>query len=298
MHRRIGRALCAAVLLLGCGQEAGESKERDEARGDEAGPIERELRRTLGGEAEGSEEAHEGATARRSDAPHVEEAEHVEGVEHVGHVGHAEHVGHVGHAEDALGARGRRAAASAAGSDGSGARAAVRPEEPAAASEDRAREDARPEPSAAEAAAPAPAAVAEAEEPPDGAAAEPDAADAASEPPPVELARVVVARDVEGREPVGAAPFADDVERVYLFVEARNDGPEGASLAVEWIGPEGTRGRPIALEVPVAPRWRTWATTRRVQGRPGRWTVVVRSAERELARRAFEVRPAPGGDEA
>ena len=120
------------------------------------------------------------------------------------------------------------------------------------------------------------------------------AVDEAEPAPSLELTRVVVARAVEGREPVGLPPLSVDLERAFLFVEARNDGPADATLAVEWIGPDGTHGAPIELSVPVAARWRTWATTSRVHGAAGSWTVVVRVGERELARRSFEVRA--GGD--
>ncbi len=119
------------------------------------------------------------------------------------------------------------------------------------------------------------------------------AEETSSAPSQVELTRVVVARAVTDREPVGAAPFGDDVEQLFLFVEARNDGSP-TTLAVRWIAPDGTRGRAVDLEIPTSRRWRTWATTRRTHDRPGRWTAVVTDpAGRELGRRTFEVSSAP-----
>jgi len=138
------------------------------------------------------------------------------------------------------------------------------------------------------------------------AAPEPTVAEATPEPAPavtpeasaeapssITVSRLVVASAIENREPTGAAPFAADVERVYLFVEARNDG-EDSHLTVTWIEPDGTEGAPIELAVPNATRWRTWATTRRASGRPGTWSVVVESADGvELGRERFVVESEP-----
>ena len=116
-------------------------------------------------------------------------------------------------------------------------------------------------------------------------------------PSALELTRVLVAREIASREPV-VSPITADAERAYLFVEATNAGPGDAAISVVWIEPDGTRGRPIELTVPVSRRWRTWATTSRAHGRAGSWTVVVSDrAGLELARRAFEVgAPAPDAD--
>ncbi|MCB9596916.1 MAG: DUF2914 domain-containing protein [Sandaracinaceae bacterium] len=105
----------------------------------------------------------------------------------------------------------------------------------------------------------------------------------------VELSRVIVARRIEDREPVGLAPFDGDVDELFVFLDARNDGAP-ATLQVRWDAPDGTPGRAIDLQVPTARRWRTWATTNRVRGRAGTWTVVVTDASgREIARRSFTV---------
>jgi len=124
------------------------------------------------------------------------------------------------------------------------------------------------------------------------------AAEPAAEPEPtrssaVSLTRAVVAQAIEGREPSGLAPIPASAERVFLFLEAANEGEAEATLEVEWIAPDGTRGEPIALEVPVAPRWRTWATTSRARGQVGAWTVVVREGDAELHRSRFQVTADP-----
>ena len=151
------------------------------------------------------------------------------------------------------------------------------------------------EPSAAAtppASRPAPEPVAEARPEP--------AAEPAPQPDPqptrsraVSLTRAVVAQAIEGREPSGLAPIPASAERVFLFLEAANEGEAEATLEVEWIAPDGTRGEPIALEVPVAPRWRTWATTSRARGQVGAWTVVVREGDAELHRSRFDVTADP-----
>lgn len=117
----------------------------------------------------------------------------------------------------------------------------------------------------------------------------PVAAPAPSAAAGLHVDRLVVARSVERREPAGAGPFPADLERVYAFVQARNEGAEEVELAVVFVSPGGQRGAPIALRLPPAPRWRTWATTRHAR-EAGTWTAVVLAPDgTELARRTFEV---------
>lgn len=142
---------------------------------------------------------------------------------------------------------------------------------------------ARPEPAIrAQAARPEPAHVAVAER----AADAPAPAGTGS----VELVRAVVASAVEAREPAGLAPFGADVERVYCFVEVRNDG-DATALSVEWVGPDGRSAPATELSIPAnARRWRTWATTRRATGHAGGWRVIIRDASgRELGGQRFDV---------
>lgn len=158
---------------------------------------------------------------------------------------------------------------------------------------------AEPSPAATPSAAPSPTRPAPRPAPEPVAEARPEpAAEPAAEPEPtrssaVSLTRAVVAQAIEGREPSGLAPIPASAERVFLFLEAANEGEAEATLEVEWIAPDGTRGEPIALEVPVAPRWRTWATTSRARGQVGAWTVVVREGDAELHRSRFQVTADP-----
>ena len=104
--------------------------------------------------------------------------------------------------------------------------------------------------------------------------------------------RLIVARGVEGREPVGAADtFARaDVDRLYAFVELGNRTGEEQKVVVTFE-PEGDRADAtghVELNVGEGARWRTWAFTRMM--RAGEWDAVVRTLDGdELARTSFTV---------
>lgn len=103
--------------------------------------------------------------------------------------------------------------------------------------------------------------------------------------------RLVVARGVEGREPVEASTsFTADDERVYAFVEMHNPAKEPSAVVVSFEPPDGgvATGN-VELAVGPSPRWRTWAFTRGAQ-QEGQWTAVVRTLDgKVLAREPFEV---------
>jgi hypothetical protein len=107
------------------------------------------------------------------------------------------------------------------------------------------------------------------------------------------LTRFVTTSSVESREPSGAAShFASGVDRVYAFIEARNDTSFDETLRVHFIGPDGKVSGGIDLEIPAsAPRWRTWAYTRHAN-EPGLWRVEVRDLEGALlGALPFEIEP-------
>lgn len=102
--------------------------------------------------------------------------------------------------------------------------------------------------------------------------------------------RLVVAREVDEREPVGVARSFDAgrVTEVAAFVELINDAREPAQIAVRFEPPRGAPFE-VPLEVGAAPRWRTWATTKRPL-EAGTWGVrVVDEAGVTIARTTFEV---------
>lgn len=97
------------------------------------------------------------------------------------------------------------------------------------------------------------------------------------------IQRLVTAPEVERREPLAASSvFGPHDERVYAFVEVRNESEEDKTLLVHFIGPDGQVSGGIELRIPAAtPRWRTWAYTRNAR-KPGLWRVEIRSDDGTL----------------
>lgn len=109
------------------------------------------------------------------------------------------------------------------------------------------------------------------------------------------LVRFVTAAKIEKREPMSAAStFTTDDERVYAFIEAKNDSDEPRELRVHFVGPDEEVSGGVALEIPASvPRWRTWAYTRHAKS-SGLWRVEIRDEEGTLiGALPFEVEAAP-----
>lgn len=108
--------------------------------------------------------------------------------------------------------------------------------------------------------------------------------------------RLVLSRDVKGREPIGAQDAFIDGEqtRIYAFVEVDNPERLAGEIFVSFVPPKGRdAGGDIKLPVGAERRWRTWAFTRTAH-RSGEWTAVVKNARGEvLAERAFTVTKDP-----
>lgn len=103
------------------------------------------------------------------------------------------------------------------------------------------------------------------------------------------IKRVVLAREIKGREPaVALTQVAAGSEPLFAFVELENRSSEDGAIVITFEK-KGIRTGNIELTVPANQnRWRTWGWTRGVR-EAGQWSVVVRSAGgRELARTAFE----------
>lgn len=105
--------------------------------------------------------------------------------------------------------------------------------------------------------------------------------------------RLILARGVNGREPVGiGSSFAKhDGDRVYAFVEVTNEEKVAGELTVTFSPASGKGSRSVQLNVGAAERWRTWAFARNIKD-VGPWTATVRNAKGEvLARSNFQVTP-------
>ena len=107
----------------------------------------------------------------------------------------------------------------------------------------------------------------------------------------LKVKRLVVAPSVKDREPVDAATSfkAEDLDRLYAFVEVENADREASEIFVTFEPAKGASHGQVTLEVGAAPRWRTWAWTRGPK-QPGSWEAVVRNAKGDiLARTPFEI---------
>jgi hypothetical protein len=95
--------------------------------------------------------------------------------------------------------------------------------------------------------------------------------------------RLVVARDVEAREPVGAdTRFNLNGEPLYAFLEMASTSTDAQEILVTFEHEDGTSVGHVELEIPSnVPRWRTWALSHNVT-RAGEWRAVVRTAEGEI----------------
>jgi len=101
------------------------------------------------------------------------------------------------------------------------------------------------------------------------------------------LRRLVVARDVSGREPVEAGTSFPAEERpMVAFVDLANASDEDRSVHVTFEREDGEGVGHVSLDVPAdVPRWRTWMRSRMVTSE-GRWVAVVRTEDGALLGRA------------
>lgn len=127
-------------------------------------------------------------------------------------------------------------------------------------------------------------AVSPSEQPVEGSPASPAATRAQPK-----VKRLVLAADVEDREPI-ALEKPQVKEPVVAFLELANETEHATEVRVTFIHESGLKVGMIDLTVPAkSPRYRTWGRTRNIS-RPGTWSVVVHSADgRELERQRFDV---------
>lgn len=76
------------------------------------------------------------------------------------------------------------------------------------------------------------------------------------------LARFVLTRAIEDREPVDEGVSFKPGERVYAFLEVANPNGSEYALNLRWAAEEEDLGEPTALTIGTSPRWRTWSWLR------------------------------------
>jgi len=111
------------------------------------------------------------------------------------------------------------------------------------------------------------------------------------EPEEVKIDRFVLAHDVQNREPIDEADtFASDADKIVAFVQLANGDALPYAFTVHFE-PEGGPAFPygVQLNVPTAPRHRTWAWTR-IKRAPGAYRAVLRTLDgEEIASRSFTI---------
>jgi hypothetical protein len=112
--------------------------------------------------------------------------------------------------------------------------------------------------------------------------------------PAFTVARLLVAKDVSDREPVGAATefSTADTSHLFAFVEIENPNAEPGEVTVTWIDlASGEARRSYVLEIGPHKRWRTWARAAAPK-QAGSWAVVATDADgAEIARTQFAMLP-------
>jgi hypothetical protein len=95
--------------------------------------------------------------------------------------------------------------------------------------------------------------------------------------PAVTVVRLLVARDVSEREPVGtASEFAvSDTSHLFAFMEVSNERGETTDVTVAWVdSATGKTERSYDLTIGASKRWRTWARAAAPK-QPGAWSIVL-----------------------
>lgn len=103
------------------------------------------------------------------------------------------------------------------------------------------------------------------------------------------VSRLVVARGVSGREPVGVGRSfaASDVDKIHAFIELTNEARVPGEIVVTFTSPSGGAAQSIKLNVGAERRWRTWAATRKARA-AGTWAVAVTDGSgAEIGRTSF-----------
>jgi hypothetical protein len=111
----------------------------------------------------------------------------------------------------------------------------------------------------------------------------------------VKVARFVLAKGVEGREPLAESDvFTTETPKIFAFVELANPDGDPYAFRVHWEALEGPASPyGVELHVETAPRFRTWSWTA-IRREPGKYRAVLRTLDgEEIASRTFVIEPAP-----
>lgn len=102
------------------------------------------------------------------------------------------------------------------------------------------------------------------------------AAQSDAEPADPTLNQAVIAGGVEAHQPVGTeGPFVANGERVYVFLDVNNPGPDPVVYTVNWHHVDRDRQSSQTIEAGRSPRWRTWVYRRATERTAGSWRVEV-----------------------
>jgi hypothetical protein len=107
--------------------------------------------------------------------------------------------------------------------------------------------------------------------------------------PQFTIKKVVVAKDVQNRAPVGVSDtFSATAGKVYCFIVA-TDIKKDSEIIVTWYH-ENKKIHTYKLPLKKSNRWRTYAW-KNISGKKGCWRVVIRDSERFIYKSApFKVK--------
>lgn len=104
----------------------------------------------------------------------------------------------------------------------------------------------------------------------------------------IHVRRMELTDEIRHREPIAAREVFEEVERLYLFLDLKNEADHEHHVYVSFIGPDGLRRGNVKLRIPPNARWRTWAYTQYAT-QPGTWNAVLSLDSEEIATKQFEV---------
>lgn len=102
--------------------------------------------------------------------------------------------------------------------------------------------------------------------------------------PQFTIKKVVVAKDVQNRQPVGVSDtFSSATGKVYCYILAA-DIKQDSEIIVTWYYAE-KKIHTYKLPLKKGNRWRTFAY-KNVSGKKGKWIVVIRDSDRHIYKSA------------